>query len=92
VADTREARKSADERRRSERAGPSCVPHGRCSIGSGCGLTIEAIADHAGVGKATIYRWWPNKAAMVSDAMPQESDATLAFPTPAPRARTRDCR
>jgi AcrR family transcriptional regulator len=33
------------------------------------GLTIDAIADAAGVGRQTIYRWWPGKGAVVADAM-----------------------
>ncbi|RKN51046.1 TetR/AcrR family transcriptional regulator [Micromonospora endolithica] len=32
-------------------------------------LSIEAVARHAGVGKQTIYRWWPSKGAVVLDAV-----------------------
>ncbi len=32
-------------------------------------LTIEGVATHAKVGKATIYRWWPTKAHLVIGAL-----------------------
>ncbi|MFG2077722.1 TetR/AcrR family transcriptional regulator [Nonomuraea maritima] len=32
-------------------------------------LTIEAVAAAAGVGKSTIYRWWPSKEALLADAI-----------------------
>lgn len=31
-------------------------------------VTVEAIAARAGASKATVYRWWPNKAAVVIEA------------------------
>lgn len=30
---------------------------------------MEAVAARAGVGKATIYRWWPNRAQLVIEAL-----------------------
>jgi AcrR family transcriptional regulator len=48
-------------------------------------LTIEGIAARAGVGKQTIYRWWPSKAALVleaylagSEAVPLPAEGTTA--------------
>jgi AcrR family transcriptional regulator len=43
------------------------------------GLSMEAVAAKAGVGKATIYRRWPNKEALLIDAV-----ATMKGPLPEP--------
>ena len=43
-------------------------------------LSIEAIARAAGVGKTTIYRWWPNKAAIVMDAFFEKLSPQIQFP------------
>src|SRR3984885_12394798 len=43
-------------------------------------FTIEAVAAHAGVGKATVYRWWPNKAALIADAFASSTTRNLHFP------------
>jgi AcrR family transcriptional regulator len=32
-------------------------------------LTVEAVAARAGVGRTTVYRWWPTKAALVIEAL-----------------------
>lgn len=46
---------------------------------SAAGISIEAVAAKAGVGKATIYRRWPNKEALLVDAV-----ATMKGPLPVP--------
>ncbi|QIS14861.1 TetR/AcrR family transcriptional regulator [Nocardia arthritidis] len=33
------------------------------------GLTIKAIAEAAGVGRQTVYRWWPDKASVLLEAL-----------------------
>ena len=43
-------------------------------------MTVEAIAERAGVSKATIYRWWPNKAAIVMDGFLSMVSAEVPFP------------
>jgi AcrR family transcriptional regulator len=47
-------------------------------------LTIEAIAQKAGVGKTTIYRWWPSKTAVAVEAF---IDVMLPN-TPVPHTRS----
>jgi len=42
-------------------------------------LTIDAIAGRAGVGRMTIYRRWPNKAAIVMDAFFARMDPNTLF-------------
>lgn len=37
--------------------------------GEGVPISVAAIAERAGVGKQTIYRWWPSKSAVLLDAM-----------------------
>ncbi|GAA6621062.1 TetR/AcrR family transcriptional regulator [Scytonema sp. NUACC26] len=43
-------------------------------------LSIEAIAREAGVGKTTIYRWWPSKTAVVIDAFLAKVISEIPFP------------
>src|ERR1700676_3934528 len=43
-------------------------------------LTIEEVAANASVGKATVYRWWPNKAALIADAFASSATRKLHFP------------
>lgn len=43
-------------------------------------LTIEEIARRAGVGKPTLYKWWPSKAALVLDMFDERIIGRLAVP------------
>ena len=43
-------------------------------------MSVEGIASRAGVGKATIYRRWPNKASVVMDAFLAAMAPQIPFP------------
>lgn len=53
-------------------------------------VTINEIADEAKVGKQTIYRWWPTKAALVLDAL--EREIKSGNPAPATGSTYEDLR
>jgi AcrR family transcriptional regulator len=44
------------------------------------GVTIEGIAERAGVAKQTIYRWWSSKGEVLLDTLIQDSDERLSIP------------
>ncbi len=41
---------------------------------------MEEVAARAAVGKATVYRWWPNKGALIADAFASSTTRKLRFP------------
>ena len=43
-------------------------------------ITTDAIAERAGASKATIYRWWPNKAAVLVEALRVRVAQEMPFP------------
>lgn len=43
-------------------------------------VTVDKIAEQAKVSKATIYKWWPNKAAVVMDGYLSAASARLPVP------------
>jgi AcrR family transcriptional regulator len=69
-------------RPRSERA-RTAVLHAADELLDGqglAGLSMDAIAARAGVSKATVYRWWPNKAAVVMEAFLTSRSRQMPFP------------
>jgi AcrR family transcriptional regulator len=43
-------------------------------------VSMDAVAERAGVSKATIYRWWPTKEALALDALYTEWAAARPYP------------
>ncbi|GAA4599255.1 AcrR family transcriptional regulator [Actinoplanes octamycinicus] len=53
---------------------------GLCAEVGYAATTVEGIAARAGVGKQTIYRWWPSKAAVLLEHMERVREAQAGFP------------
>lgn len=72
---------TAPERRRSIRSHQAILAATTQLLGEVgyTALTIEGVATRAGVGKATVYRWWPSKGALVIEVM---STALGMIPVP----------
>ncbi|MEV8422502.1 TetR/AcrR family transcriptional regulator [Streptomyces niveus] len=62
--------KAPDSTRRSEKSRRAIYAAALSLVGENgyAKTTIEGIAARAGVGKQTIYRWWPSKAAVLLEA------------------------
>jgi AcrR family transcriptional regulator len=43
-------------------------------------VSMDEVAERAGVSKATIYRWWPSKETLALDALYREWDVVRPFP------------
>jgi AcrR family transcriptional regulator len=69
------AQKPPDSSRRSDRSRRAICDAALALVGEigYARTTIEGIAARAGVGKQTIYRWWPSKAAVLLEAFLEES-------------------
>jgi AcrR family transcriptional regulator len=54
--------------------------------GSARDLTMEAVAKKAGVGKPTLYKWWPSKAALIMAMFHERIAGPAKAPPPAATA------
>lgn len=43
-------------------------------------LSVEGIAERAGVSKQTIYRWWPSRGAVLLEALEREATDVAIYP------------
>ncbi|MGW6054246.1 TetR/AcrR family transcriptional regulator [Streptomyces sp. NPDC055189] len=46
----------------------------------GAPVGVDAIAREAGVGKQTLYRWWPSKGAVLLDALTDRAQRAVSVP------------
>jgi AcrR family transcriptional regulator len=46
----------------------------------GPGVTVQGTAAAAGVGRQTIYRWWPTRGALIAEALAERARTVVAVP------------
>ncbi|MQY03322.1 TetR/AcrR family transcriptional regulator [Actinomadura macrotermitis] len=73
---------SANPRYRSERSHKAILDAAlKLCLEQGFAKTsVDAIAKEAGVGKQTIYRWWPSKTAVLVEAINRLGATSVGFP------------
>jgi AcrR family transcriptional regulator len=73
---------SPNPERRSERARQAILRAALelCTEQGFVKMTMEGVAKRAGVGKQTIYRWWPSKAAVLEEAVNDAAADSADFP------------
>ena len=83
-------------RPRSEKARVAILRAARALLAEGGpgAVTMEAVAARAGVGKPTVYRWWPDRhavamAALMDTGAPEGVEASGRLAIPALRAQLR---
>ncbi|MFI7637726.1 TetR/AcrR family transcriptional regulator [Nonomuraea sp. NPDC049400] len=69
-----------DRRRDASRRATLAAALELCAERGYAAVTVDAIAARAGVSKATIYRWWPAKSAIVLDAVDEAAPIPETFP------------
>src|SRR5579859_5456457 len=69
-------------RRRNEAARQAILDAALCLVTEDGyeGFAMERLARQAGVGKQTIYRWWPDKAAVLAEAIGDHAQSTIPLP------------
>ncbi|MEU2021926.1 TetR/AcrR family transcriptional regulator [Streptomyces sp. NPDC016469] len=69
-------------RRRNEAARQAILDAALRLLGEaeGDSVTVETIARAAGVGKQTLYRWWPSKGAVFLEALAERAQQTVPAP------------
>jgi AcrR family transcriptional regulator len=62
------------------RAAVVCAARDLLAEGGMAAATMEAIAARAGCSKATIYKWWPSRAAVLLEGLFDLTQATIEIP------------